>query len=103
MIISAHLPPPVIIDRAADFALETHMLCCSCAMCFSAATSSEKLQGSMNLASNTAPPGSTRPSSVAAIHLRTEPHPDAPDGLAGVALIPAPVEVLRGNPELDNP
>src|SRR5450631_1552231 len=29
----------------------------------------ENVQGSMNLASNTAPPGSTRPSSVAAIHL----------------------------------
>jgi hypothetical protein len=29
------------------------------------------VHGSMNLASNTAPPGSTRPSSVAAIHLWT--------------------------------
>src|SRR4029077_12475632 len=33
----------------------THILCCNCAMCFSAAASSEKFHGSMNLASNTAP------------------------------------------------
>jgi hypothetical protein len=37
-------------------------------MCFSAAASSEKDQGSMNLASNTAPVPSTMPSRVAAIH-----------------------------------
>ena len=47
----------------------THMLCCSCAICFSAAPSSEKFQGSMNLASNTAPVCRTRPSRVAPIHL----------------------------------
>jgi hypothetical protein len=34
----------------------THMLCCSCAMYFSAAASSENAQGSMNFASKTAPP-----------------------------------------------
>ena len=44
----------------------THILCCSCAICFSAAASSENIQGSMNFASNMAPPGSTRPSRVAA-------------------------------------
>ena len=44
------------------------MLCCSWAMCFSAAASSENDHGSMNLASNTAPVASTMPSSVAAIH-----------------------------------
>ena len=43
------------------------MLCCSWAMCFSAAASSENDQGSMNLASNTASTPSTMPSSVAAI------------------------------------
>ena len=43
------------------------MLCCSCAMCFSAAASSENDQGSMNLASNTAPVASTIPSRVAPI------------------------------------
>ena len=37
-------------------------------MCFSAAASSENDQGSMNLASNTAPVPSTIPSSVQAIH-----------------------------------
>ena len=45
-----------------------HMLCWSCAMCFSAAPSAEKFHGSMNLASNTAPVCRTRPSSVAHIH-----------------------------------
>src|ERR1700737_1577673 len=68
---STHLPPPVMIDSTADLASDTHILCCSCAMCFSAAASSENAHGSMNLASNTAPPGSTSPSRVAAIHLMT--------------------------------
>ena len=45
----------------------TIMLCCSCAMCFSAAACSENDHGSMNLASNTAPVSSTKPSKVAAI------------------------------------
>src|SRR5258705_13643244 len=72
MAISTHLPPPVMIDSTADRALATHILCCSCAICFSAAASSEKDQGSMNLASNTAPPGSTNPSKPAVIHLLTE-------------------------------
>ena len=67
MVISIHLPPPVMIDSADDRALVTHMLCCSWAMCFSAAASSENDQGNMNLASNTASGSSTMPSSVAAI------------------------------------
>ena len=54
MVISTHLPPPVMIDSAADLELITHILCCSWAMCFSAAASSENDHGSMNLASNTA-------------------------------------------------
>src|SRR5204863_1405490 len=65
---STHLPPPVMIESTASLALVTHILCCSCAMCFSAAASSEKDQGSMNLASNTAPVPPTMPSKVAAIH-----------------------------------
>src|SRR4051794_17801117 len=68
---STHLLPPVITDKTADRALATHMLCCSWAMCLSAAASSENAHGSMNLASNTAPPGSIRPTRVAAIHLTT--------------------------------
>ena len=52
-------------DRA--LAATTHILCCSWGLCFSAAPSSENDQGSMNLASNTAPLLSTRPSRVAAI------------------------------------
>src|SRR5271165_6843835 len=49
MVISIHLPPPVMIESAAHLASVTHMLCCSWAMCFSAAASSENDQGSMNL------------------------------------------------------
>ena len=105
IVISTHLPPPVMIDSTAERALATHMLCCSCAMCFSAAASSEKVQGSMNLASNTAPVGSTRPSSVAAIHLMDgmlDLLLDVLDGVAGVALVPAPVQVLGDGAELDD-
>src|SRR6516165_2194297 len=54
-------------ERTALLAAITHMLCCSCGMYFSATTSSENDQGSMNLASKTAPVASTRPSRVAAI------------------------------------
>src|SRR5579863_8685512 len=53
-VISTHLPPPVMVDRTAVRQAVTHMLCCSCATCFSAAASSEKFQGSMHLTSNTA-------------------------------------------------
>ena len=66
MVISIHLPPPVMIESAAERALVTHMLCWSWAMCFSAAASSENDQGSMNLASNTASMSLTKPSRVAA-------------------------------------
>ena len=72
IVISTHLPPPVMIESDAIFELVTHMLCCSWAMCFSAAPSSENDQGSMNLASNTAPVASTMPSRVAAIHFSPE-------------------------------
>jgi len=68
ILISTHCPPPVMIDSTAVLEAVTHILCCSCGMCFSAAPSSENDQGSMNLASKTAPEPSTMPSSVAAIH-----------------------------------
>ena len=58
-------------------------------MYFSAAASSENDQGSMNLASNTAPVPSTMPSRVAAIY-RIDGMPDLPldvgHHLTGVAL-----------------
>src|SRR3984893_15014132 len=57
-----------MIDNTAVFKWVTHMLCWSWAMYFSPAPSSEKDQGSMNLASNTAPVPATMPSRVAAIH-----------------------------------
>src|SRR6516165_3555711 len=60
MVIFIHLTPPVITERTALRAVTTHILCCSCGMCFSAAASSENDQGSMNLASNSAPVASTR-------------------------------------------
>src|SRR6516162_446632 len=56
-----------MIESTASVALVTHMLCWTWAICFLAATSSENDQGSMNLASKTAPVPSTTPSSVAAI------------------------------------
>ena len=67
MVISTHLPPPVMIDSTEVRKWVTHMLCWSWAMYFSAAASSENDQGSMNLASNTASVPSTIPSRVAAI------------------------------------
>ena len=68
MVISTHFPPPVITDSTAVREATTHMLCCSWAIYFSAAASSENDQGSMNLASKTAPVASIRPSRVAPIH-----------------------------------
>src|SRR5215471_14640224 len=67
VVISTHLPPPVMMDRTADLKWVTHMLCWTWAMYFSAAASSEKDQGSMNLASNTASLPSTMPLRVATI------------------------------------
>ena len=71
MVISTHLPPPVITDSTADLAATTHILCCSCGMYFATAASSENDQGNMNLASNTASLPWIRPSSVAAIQRST--------------------------------
>jgi hypothetical protein len=65
------LMPPVMMESTADRDAVTHILCWSWAMCLSAAASSEKLQGSMNFASNTAPVCCTRQSRVAPIHLWT--------------------------------
>src|SRR6516164_5095311 len=42
MVISTHLPPPVMMESTAVREAITHMLCWSCAMCFSAAPSSER-------------------------------------------------------------
>jgi hypothetical protein len=43
--ISTHFPPPVITDITAAREATTHMLCCSWAMYFSAAVSSENEPG----------------------------------------------------------
>lgn len=71
ILISTHLPPPVMIESTELRDAVTHMFRCNWAMCFSAAAYSVKAQGRMNLASNTAPVCSMVPSSVAAIHLCT--------------------------------
>ena len=103
IVISTHLPPPVMIDSTEVRKWVTHMLCWSWAMYFSAAASSENDQGSMNLASNTASVPSTMPSRVAAIQGMAEcltrrwTSRDAP---AGIALVPGAVELLGGGPEL---
>src|SRR5262249_35741875 len=68
MVISTHLPPPVMIDSADVLKCVTHMLCWTWAIYFSAAPSSENDHGSMNLASNIASVSSMMPSRVAAIH-----------------------------------
>src|SRR6516162_905326 len=67
IVISTHLPPPVMIERTAALKCVTHILCWSWAMYFSAAASSENDHGSMNLDSKTAPVASTVPSRVATI------------------------------------
>src|SRR5215467_4182278 len=67
MVISTHLPPPVMIESTAVLKCVTHMLCWSWAMYFSATASSENDHGSMNLDSKTAPVASTVPSRVATI------------------------------------
>src|SRR5262245_32224573 len=56
-----------MIDSTEVLKWVTHILCWTWAMYFSAAASSENDQGSMNLASNTAPVPSTTPSRVATI------------------------------------
>ena len=94
-----------MIDSTADLAFVTHILCCSCAMCFSAAASSENDHGSMNLASNTAAglldhavEGRRHPALDRMKHLPLH----VVDDLAGVALVPVPVEVLGHGAELDD-
>src|SRR4051812_12721447 len=94
-----------MMESTAERAAITHILCCSWAICLSAAASSEKFQGSMNLASNTAPVCSTRPSSVAPIHWWTGCRTfrlHIFDCVAAVALVPASIEVLGDGAKLDN-
>ncbi len=72
-------------------------------MYFCAAASSENDHGSMNLDSKTAPVPSTMPSKVAAKNRITgmlDPPLDRRDDLAGVALVPVPIESFGHDPEL---
>ena len=74
-------------------------------MCLAAAASSENDQGSMNLASNTAPVASIIPSRVAPSQrttgCRTRRWTSLID-LSGVALVPVPVKGFGREPKLDD-
>ena len=81
------------------------MLCCSCAICFAAAPSSENDHGSMNFASIHRPGGldhAVQGCRHPAHHRMPHPALDVVEDLAGIALEPAPVEGLRRDPELDD-
>ena len=81
------------------------MLCCSWAICFSAAPSSVNDHGSMNFASKTAPVASTMPSRVAAHPADYGmPHAalDLREHLPGIAFVPKAIEGLGGEAELDD-
>src|SRR5262245_41566033 len=67
IVISTHLPPPVMIESTEVLRWVTHILCWTWAIYFSAAASSENDHGSMNLDSKMAPVPSTMPSRVATI------------------------------------
>src|SRR6266478_7764270 len=105
MVISTHLPPPVMIDSTAVLEAVTHILCCSCGMCFSAAPSSENDQGSMEFGLENR--ARTLHNAVQRrrhppLHRVENPPLDLCDGLSGVTLIPAAVEILGDGAELDN-
>ena len=76
-----------MIDSTAELACVTYMLCWTCAICFSAAACSSNDQGSMNLASNTAPVPSTIPSRVAAIQPIAERIPRVVFFLSGGGMV----------------
>src|SRR5437868_6063036 len=101
MVISTHLPPPVMIDSTADRAAVTHILCWSCAMCFSAAASSEKFHGSgfehVAVRLDPAIEGSRHP----AVHGMKDLALNVRHDLAGVFLVPVPVQPLGHGAELD--
>src|SRR5262245_54468109 len=95
--ISTHLPPPVMIESTEVRRWVTHKLCWSCRMYFSAAASSEKDHGSMNLDSkhrlralHDSVEGSHNPRDCRmpdpALHVADPP--------ASVALIPGAIELL---------
>ena len=103
MVISTHLPPPVMIDSTELRKWVTHMLCWSWAMYFSAAASSENDHGSMNLASNTAS-GPLHDAVEGRRHPRNGRMLDAAldvgNAPAGIALVPGAIELLGCGPEL---
>ena len=105
LVISTHFPPPVMIDSTADRALATHILCCSWAICFSAARLLRERPGQHELGLEHRAAGVDQ-----AVQRRRHPFMDGMqdpplhvlDGVAGIALVPAPVEVLGDGAELDD-
>ena len=103
--ISTHLPPPVMMESTEVFEPTTIMLCCSCAICFSAAACSENDQGSMNFDFEHRP-------GLLDQAVQGRGHPDhrrmelaglpLADPMAGMALVPGAIELLGGEPELNN-
>ena len=94
-----------MIDSTAFFVPTTIMLCCSWAICLSAAACSENDHGNMNLASNTAPVSSTRPSKVAAIQTIVGCRFQAWRSRIRwpvLALVPGEIELFGGEPELND-
>ena len=105
MVISTHLPPPVMIDSTAVREAVTHMLCCSWAMCFSAAAflRERPRQHELGLEHRAGPldhavQGCRHPALDRMKHLPLHLGHD----LAGIALVPVPVEVLGHGAELDD-
>jgi hypothetical protein len=49
VVISTHLPPPVMTDRTAEREATTHILCCSCGTYFVSAASSENVPNQKRL------------------------------------------------------
>ena len=105
MVISTHLPPPVMIDSTAVREAVTHMLCCSWAMCFSAAAflRERPRQHELGLEDRAGPldhavEGGRHPALDRMKHLALH----LGDDLAGIAFVPVPVEVLGHGAELDD-
>ena len=103
IVISTHLPPPVMIDSTEVLRWVTHMLCWSWAMYFSAAASSENDHGSMNLdfehgfsALHDAVKGRGHPGNSRVFDPALNIFDDPP----GIALVPGAVERLGGDAEL---
>ena len=106
VVISTHLPPPVITERTALRAATTHILCYELRHVLLGRRFLRERHGSMNLASKTASLPWTRPSSSRHHPPQcrmADPFLNINDHLARVHLIPAPVQLLGRSAELGRP